>query len=172
VGRGLRLLDDEDVVVDTHPHVRRLAVPLALVPVVVGVATYLALLVPAGAARGPLRAVVALAAVLLLARFTAVPLLRWRATRYVVTTHRLLLRTGVLRRRGRDIPLARVNDVTVERGVVDRLFGCGALVVESGGENGTVVLTEVPRVEDVAEELYRCVEDVTGRGDRWRETAR
>jgi hypothetical protein len=59
------------------------------------------------------------------------PLLRWRTTHYVITTHRLLFRDGILARRGRDLALSRITDVsfaqTASRG------SCGA-AVELGGD--------------------------------------
>ena len=39
------------------------------------------------------------------------PWIEWRTTHYVFTTHRVLIRRGVLRRTGRDISLQRISDV-------------------------------------------------------------
>src|SRR3712207_6052986 len=113
---------------------------------------------PAGDLRQPGRlAVLAVAAGLLVA-FVAVPWLRWWTTHFVITTHRVMVRTGVLARHGRDVPLTRINDVTFSHGLVERALGCGTLVVESAGERGQVVLLDVPGVEDVQRQLYRLVE--------------
>jgi membrane protein YdbS with pleckstrin-like domain len=76
------------------------------------------------------------------------------------------VRHGVLTRRGRDIPLARINDVSFEKGPLDRLLGCGRLVVESAGEHGQIVLTEIPHVETVHSTLFRLVEDEQRRLER------
>ena len=55
--------------------------------------------------------------------------------------------------------------VDFEIGVVDRIFGCGTLVVSDASEHGRVELTDIPRVEQVqrvvADELHR-----TGSRDR------
>ncbi|WP_412541700.1 PH domain-containing protein [Longispora sp. K20-0274] len=88
-----------------------------------------------------------------------VPFLRWRTTHYVFTTHRVLLRDGILSRHGRDVPLSRINDVSFSHNVLERILGCGTLVVESAGENGQVVLKEIPSVEQVQSTLYQLVED-------------
>jgi uncharacterized membrane protein YdbT with pleckstrin-like domain len=154
-----RLLGDgEEVVVELHPHWKRLAVPLLCVPVVVGVASYLLFLLPGGDLRVPLRWTVVAAGVVVLLRVSAWPWLRWQTTRYVVTTHRLIVRAGVLSRSGRDIPLSRVNDVSFRRSLVDRLLGAGTLTVESGGELGQLVLADVPGVEHVQRTVARCVD--------------
>jgi hypothetical protein len=57
------------------------------------------------------------------------------------------------------VPLARVNDVSFQHTLGERLFGSGTLTVESAGERGQVVLADVPRVESVQRRLYRLVED-------------
>ncbi|HMG65184.1 MAG TPA: PH domain-containing protein, partial [Streptosporangiaceae bacterium] len=95
--------------------------------------------------------------------FTAVPFLRWRTTTYELTNRRLRLRSGILTRSGRDFPLARISDVSFSHGVLDRILGCGRLVVESAGEHGQLVLTEIPRVVDVQAQLFQLVEDEQAR---------
>ena len=122
-----------------------------------------------------------MAAVILIFTFVR-PWLRWINTNYVVTTHRVVLRDGVVARSGRDIPLTRINDVTFEHTVIERLLRSGTLLVESAGERGQVTLADVPHVENVQRTLYRLVEqddqrrrgyrddrdrrDDRGRGDR------
>jgi len=57
------------------------------------------------------------------------------------------------------MPLSRVNDVTFEHsGLLERMLGCGTLVVESAGERGQLVLRDVPRVEEVQRDVYRLAE--------------
>jgi uncharacterized membrane protein YdbT with pleckstrin-like domain len=93
----------------------------------------------------------------------AVPLLRWRTTTYELTTRRLRLRAGILTRRGRDFPLVRISDVSFSHGLLDRMLGCGRLVVESAGEHGQLVLTEIPHVQQVQSELFQLVENEQAR---------
>jgi uncharacterized membrane protein YdbT with pleckstrin-like domain len=157
------LADDENVVLDMHPHWKRLLVPALLVPVVVGVATYLLFLVPAGSVRTPLRWAIVAVGVVVLVRFSVWPFVSWQTTNYVLTNRRVVIRRGVFARSGRDIPLTRVNDVSFEHSLLDRLLRCGTLTIESAGERGQVVLPEVPDVELVQREVYRCVEEETRR---------
>jgi uncharacterized membrane protein YdbT with pleckstrin-like domain len=96
--------------------------------------------------------------VLLLLGLFVVPLLKWRTTHFVVTSERVVMRSGVLGRQGRDIPLARINDVSFHHTFFERLLGCGTLVVESAGERGQVTLTEIPRVEKVQRTVYDLVD--------------
>jgi uncharacterized membrane protein YdbT with pleckstrin-like domain len=155
-----RLLGDgEELVAHLHPHWKTLVLPIALVPVVIGVAAFGVAAAPDGSLQAATRwAVVGVALILLLA-FSFLPWLRWRTTHLILTTSRIITRSGILSRSGRDIPLARVNDVTFSHTLVERLLRCGTLVVESGGERGQLVLTDVPRVEAVQRDLADLVDD-------------
>ena len=44
-----------------------------------------------------------------------------------------------------------------------RLLGCGKLIVESPGEQGQLLLTEIPQVKKVQETLFELVGDETAR---------
>jgi membrane protein YdbS with pleckstrin-like domain len=87
------------------------------------------------------------------------PLLRWRTTRYELTTRRMRLRIGVVARNGSDIPLSRITDVSFRKSPLDRLLGCGTLVVEAAGEHAEIVLRQVPHVERVSATLFQLAED-------------
>jgi len=157
------LAEDEHIVLDLHPHWKQLLLPSVLLPVVVGVASYLLFLVPSGSVRAPLRWTIVAIAVLIVLRLTVWPWITWQTTHYVLTTRRVVIRRGVLGRTGRDIPLTRVNDVSFHHSLFERMLRCGTLTIESAGEHGQVVLPEVPRVELVQREVYRCVEAETRR---------
>jgi uncharacterized membrane protein YdbT with pleckstrin-like domain len=155
-----RLLgDDENVVMAMRPHVKELIVPALVLIVVSPAATYLAAVIPDGSAQGWLRLTVAVLAALILLRWTLWPFLKWITTSYIVTDRRLIIRVGVIARSGRDMPLSRVNDVTfAHESLLERVLGCGTLVVESAGERGQLVLRDVPHVEEVQRDVYRLAE--------------
>jgi uncharacterized membrane protein YdbT with pleckstrin-like domain len=153
------LADDEEVVLHLHPHWRRLVVPVLLFALLAAVTGYGV----AAVDNGALRLVLAGIALVVICYTALRPLLRWATTHFVFTTHRVLLREGVLSRSGRDIALSRINDVSFEHTLFERLFGSGTLVVESAGERGQMVLRDVPRVERVQGALYQLIEDDTDR---------
>ena len=82
--------------------------------------------------------------------FTVRPFLVWLTASYTVTNRRLINRSGVFMRKGRDIPLHRINDVRYERGVLDRILGCGTLMISDASEQGSSVLPDVPHVEKLS----------------------
>ena len=150
--------EGEEVVLDLHPHWKVLFLPFVELLVVLALAGYL---LAQGFSSTADWVVVGVAAVLVLALFV-VPLLKWRTTHFVVTTERVVMRSGVLGRQGRDIPLVRINDVSFHHSFFERLLGCGTLVVESAGERGQVTLTEIPRVERVQRTVYDLVDRTGG----------
>lgn len=77
-----------------------------------------------------------------------VPFLRWRTTTYTITDRRVITRRGIITKRGHDLPLTRINDVTYERSLLDRILGCGTLVLMTAAE-APVTLDDVPDVERV-----------------------
>ncbi len=166
--------EDEHVIMAMRPHWKELVWPVLVLVVTSPVASYLAAVAPAGDAQVWLRLAVVIVAVLVVVRWTIWPFLQWLTTAYVVTDRRVITRIGVIARRGRDMPLSRINDVTFEHSsVLERILGCGTLVVESAGERGQLVMRDVPSVEEVQRDVYRLAEEDEDRrwGDRTGEQA-
>jgi len=149
------LARDEDLVLHLHPHVATLARPVLVLLLTIGFGTFLLVQTTSPGLQLAVLLLAAAVLVLLVAR----PFLRWWTTHLVLTTHRVLVREGVLARSGRDVPLARITEVSFQRSLPERVVGSGTLVVESAGERGPVVVRHVPRVEGVQAALYQLIED-------------
>lgn len=91
--------------------------------------------------------------------FGAWPFTEWRMRTYTLTNERLAMRRGVFRRKGRDIPLSRINDVAFEQGILDRITKAGTLKVSSASEHGTVVLRDIPDIHHVTTILNDLVRE-------------
>jgi uncharacterized membrane protein YdbT with pleckstrin-like domain len=152
--------EGETVVHELHPHWKALVLPVLVIPLVAGVGTFLYFSINGhGTWQTVGRWAILIGAALILLIRTVIPYLRWRTTLYVMTTDRLITRMGVFSRTGRDIPLSRVNDVSFSHNFFERILRCGTLTVESAGERGQLVMTDVPKVETVQRELYRLVDE-------------
>jgi len=68
---------------------------------------------------------------------------RWSTTYFVITSDRVIFRTGVIRKSGIEIPLERVNNVSSHQSIIERMLGTGDLLIESGGESGQQRFTDV-----------------------------
>ena len=153
------LADDEEVVAHLHPHWLTVFWPIVWFLLLVGGASFGCAVVPAGPDQGVVRLVVVGAALVLGLFLVGRPLLRWRTTHYVVTTHRLLQRTGVLSRTGRDVGLSRITDVSYRQRLWERLFGSGTVAVETAGEGGPTLLTRIPDSQGVQQLIAQLVEE-------------
>lgn len=60
--------------------------------------------------------------------YTVLPTLRWWNAVFVVTDRRLQEHWGVFYRNVREVSIDRVASVSIERGILDRIFGCATLV--------------------------------------------
>jgi uncharacterized membrane protein YdbT with pleckstrin-like domain len=159
----------EESVAILHPHWKTLVAPIGITFIVVAVLLAGEVLIPAGSGAAVERLALAVLAIVLLMWWLIFPILMWRTTVYELTTRRMRLRDGILTRHGRDIPLSRVTDVSFRKGVLDRLLGCGTLVVESAGEHGELTLANIPHVEEVSTTLFQLVEDEQRQASRPRD---
>jgi uncharacterized membrane protein YdbT with pleckstrin-like domain len=151
------LSEGEHLVLRVHQHWKTVLRPvLILALIIVGL---LAVLLYVPKLVAPARLGVGAVALILVLVFVAGPLLRWQTTVYELTNRRLRLRAGVISRRGRDFPLSRISDVSFHQGLLDRVLGCGRLVVESPGEHGQLILNEIPHVQQVQSTMFQLVED-------------
>jgi uncharacterized membrane protein YdbT with pleckstrin-like domain len=157
------LTEGEHIVLRVHPHWKTVLRPVLLLALIVAAVIAALVYLPGSADTPAVRIAIGAVAVIVAIVCTAVPFLRWRTTTYELTNRRLRLRSGILTRSGRDFPLARISDVSFSHGVLDRILGCGRLVVESAGEHGQLVLTEIPRVVEVQAQLFQLVEDEQAR---------
>ena len=147
------LSDDEEIVVDMHPHWwTLLPIGVLLAVVVIG---GLAVLVAAGSGVVWLiaRILVAVAVVVTLAIF-ATRYARWSTTEFVVTTERVISRSGVLAKTGIEIPLDRINTVFFEQKPMERVLGSGDLGIESAGEGGRQTFANIRKPNMVQAEIY------------------
>ena len=158
------LTKDEVVVYDMRPHWRALLFPALSLVLIVFVTVLLLSWVPSDWdwAR---YLVLALAAVFLV-WWDVVPIIRWATSQYVITNRRVIVRTGIVARQGRDMPLQRINDVHFHYGVIDRMLGCGDLIIESAGETGQMHIRMVPDVELIQREVFRLHEEDDSRRRR------
>jgi uncharacterized membrane protein YdbT with pleckstrin-like domain len=160
------LSEGERLVLKLHPHWKTLLRPVLVLALIVAAALALLIFAVPHAHAALVRLGIGAAALVATMIWFVVPLLRWSTTSYELTTRRLRLRKGILSREGRDFPLIRISDVSFSHGLLDRMLGCGRLVVESAGEHGQLVLTEIPRVADVQSTLFQLVEDEQARLSR------
>jgi membrane protein YdbS with pleckstrin-like domain len=150
------LTDDEVIITSFRPHWKLLAIPIlwfvALSIAMILVAVNLDVL------QWILIAALAVFAVI----FVAKPLVNWYTTRYVLTSERLITRTGLIAKAGVEIPLDRITNVNFSQSIIERLLGAGDLLIESAGSTGQSRFKDIPHPDEFQTVLYKARE---GKGD-------
>lgn len=164
------LVEGERVILVMRTHVKVLLLPTLVLLVTCALGGFLLATTRDGSASGVLQIVILAVAVVILVWWTVLPFLRWLTWTYTLTNLRLIEQKGLLTRRGRVIPLSRVNDVSFEKSLSDRLLGCGTLIVHDASEQSGLRVHDVPDVEDVHRTMTDLVFDshdqsAVGRGD-------
>jgi uncharacterized membrane protein YdbT with pleckstrin-like domain len=147
----------EEIAVDLHPHwwffIRQ---GTALVVSVV-VALVIAINTGGDGFAAVLRWL-SILAVLVSAIWFGLRWVAWVTTHFVVTSDRVIFREGVLRRRGVEIPLGRVNNVLFDQSILERVIGAGDLVIESGGERGQQTFSDVRNPDRVQNVIHARID--------------
>ncbi|MGL4832398.1 MAG: PH domain-containing protein [Propionibacteriaceae bacterium] len=146
-----RLGDGEQIILDLHSHLKEIIVPCLIL---LADLSAMGLCLWAISSKAPetsrfwLRWIVGIAALVVAVVFFVWPLIVWRSVSFTFTDRRIITQRGVVHRSGHDLPLARINDVTYEKSLLDRMLGCGTLVLQTAAED-PVVLKDIPQIERV-----------------------
>lgn len=145
----------ETIKYELRPHWRALIVPVIVLILLAFAGTWLYFLTD----NAIVRWIVLGAGVLILLIWVLLPLARWVTTQYVFTDRRIIIRQGLVTKQGRDVPLAKVNNVSFNQGVVGRILNYGELQIESANTDGSLYIADVPSVEDIQRDIYRLQEE-------------
>jgi membrane protein YdbS with pleckstrin-like domain len=150
------LLDSEVVALDLRPHWWFFAGPLFAGIPVVGLVIFSWMQNNDYLHTGGLWLGVGLA--LAWAVWLGARLVSWQTTHFVVTSERLVFRSGILAKHTRDIPLDKINDLASSQTFFERILGAGDLLIESAGERGLQTFKDIPHPNAVQQEIYRQME--------------
>jgi uncharacterized membrane protein YdbT with pleckstrin-like domain len=83
--------------------------------------------------------------------------LQWSRVHFVVTNQRVIYRSGVIARNGIEIPVRKVNNVSFNQSFIERIVGAGDLLIESGGEDGQSLFSDIRDPEQVQNIIQRTL---------------
>lgn len=156
------LNEGEEVVVDTRTHPKALLLPLLVLVVLLAVGVFVQRAIDQDTVTLVVWVIVGIGILWYVIR----PVLLWLFASYTITNRRLITRHGVITRRGHDIPLTRISDVAYEKDLIDRMLGCGTLVISDASTHGQVALPDIPRVEETQRKLNDLVHELHEKGHR------
>ena len=91
--------------------------------------------------------------------FTVRGFIRWMTTDHVITNERVIHRQGFLSKHGKEIPHEMINTAAFRQSVFERIVGSGDLVIESAGEQGQTLYTNIPKPEELQTLIYKAREE-------------
>lgn len=148
------LTDDETIVAELHPHWRTL-LPVGLWTILAAGALWVTIANLESGGRWIVTGVIVLGWLIL----SLPPAVNRRFMVYVLTTERIIVRSGILSRSSVEIPLDSIQNVNFEQNPFERLLRYGDVRLESAGEGGQSVLKDVPNPESFQSQVYRARED-------------
>lgn len=154
------LASDEELVYATRQHWTRLFTEFVLLVLIWLVAGAIVWFLPSAVSFGHIVGyVVAGIATIATVRYWLVPLLAWRGIIYIVTTKRIYKRSGFLTKTGHSIPLSRVNDVSFQATLWERILGEGTVSIQSASEHGMLTLKHIPEPENIKDVIYQAMDE-------------
>ena len=148
------LSQNEKVALDLRPHWWYIAPAAAYLAIAAIIGIFVLTMDEDTTGVGVLRFLAGIAVLLTLGNF-AITYAKWSTTNFVVTDERVISRSGVVAKKGIEIPLDRVNTVFFHQSFFERLIGAGDLGIESAGEGGRENFSDVRKPALVQQEIYR-----------------
>jgi len=82
--------------------------------------------------------------------------IRRNMVRYTVTDSKLQIDTGLIARTTKNIPLSKVQDVTVSATIPQRIMGFGDIIIDNASElGGSIVMHNISKPRHYADLLLR-----------------
>ncbi|MDR1790581.1 MAG: PH domain-containing protein [Propionibacteriaceae bacterium] len=148
MGLSKKLLGEgEKEILHLHTHMKKLFLPI-FVLILEAVALGLGLALTPDTWHPSIKIIEIVLALIIFVMCVFIPYLKWRTTTYTFTDRRIITRKGIINKDGHDLPLSRINDISYERSLTDRILGCGTLVLTTASEK-PVKLDDIPHVEQV-----------------------
>ncbi len=142
----------EELILDLHPHWWYFAKSAAVLVVTVIVAGW-ALTTD----WDPLKLLMAVLVLATLVWFVE-RYIRWISTHFVLTSDRVIYRSGVIAKRGIEIPLERINTIFFHQRIFERMLGLGDLEIESASKDGAQRFDDIKNPSAVQNEIYQQME--------------
>jgi membrane protein YdbS with pleckstrin-like domain len=84
--------------------------------------------------------------------------LRWRQRRYTLTNYRIIVQSGIIRRKKSFIHYDKIQDIVISQSLVDRIFSAGDMEIFGGHDVTTLILENIPHPLEVENMINRLME--------------
>ena len=73
---------------------------------------------------------------------------------FVVTNRRVIRKVGLISREVQHAPLEKIQDITIEQGILGRMLGYGTVIVETASEKGMLVFPAIASPESLRTHVW------------------
>lgn len=153
------LAEGERVERSFNPHWLTVIAPTLLGVILLAAVAVVVRLTPDDTTGNTLQWIVLALLAVLAIPLVLVPFLRRQTTLYVVTSHRVMVRRGILNKYGKDITLSKITDVSFEQTLLDRIINSGSLRIESAGDSPDELLRNIPQSHEVQQLINRLMDE-------------
>ena len=143
---------NEELILDLHPHWWFFAKSVAVLALSVVLAVFV-LAAGWSWANIPVAIFVFVTLVWFVQRYIA-----WVSTHFVLTSDRVIYRSGIISKHGIEIPLERINTIFFHQRIFERLLGLGDLDIESASKDGAQRFDDIQNPSGVQNEIYQQME--------------
>ena len=152
-----QLRPQEDIILDTKPHRWYIAPASLLLGGVLILGIFVLAQNPSGTLGDTARIFTGLLVLGSLA-FFANRYASWVSTNFVVTSDRVVYRSGIVSKRGVEIPVDKINTVFFNQRVFERALGWGDIKIESASTEGASVFDDIPKPSAVQNIIYGVID--------------
>jgi len=86
--------------------------------------------------------------------------LSWRATCYILTNKRVMIKSGVISKKNVYMHYNKIQDIIVTRGFVQRIFSSGDIEIFGGRDRTSLKLYNTPRQDEIENKINERIEGV------------
>lgn len=155
---------NEEITMELRPHWRALFFPIIFTILFLVAGGWAYALFDNVAARWAILIGVFIASVIWIVKPVAI----WLSTEYVFTTERVITRSGIIAKKGIDIPVSKVVNVSFKISILGRMLNYGDIKIESAGEgdDSDVYIHSIPNPQAVQREVYKLHDEDDARRRR------
>lgn len=146
----------EEVVAEFRPHWTAILGPLSITLLALAIIIFLTVAFPATSFLGSWALLIVAVLWIVL---TVRGIVNWLTTNHVITNERVIHRTGFISKAGKEIPLEMINNVAFNQSVFERMVRSGDVMIESAGETGQTMYSDIPQAEEKKNLIYKTREE-------------
>ena len=85
-------------------------------------------------------------------------IISWRAIHYMLTTTRVLVERGVIRKEKVYMHYNKIQDVNISQGIMERIFKAGDIEIFGGHDRTRLIMEHVPNPDQVDNTINRLIQ--------------